>query len=272
MASGNKTVIAFDLYGTLLSTESIAKELATHFGSEKAEFVAALWRRYQLEYTWRLNSMLLFRPFSDVTRLSLEHALAESSLILSDSDIEKLMQAYDSLSVFPDVPSALKSLSIDPSIDAYVFSNGTTSMVHTSVNSSPSLSPYSSVFKSLITVSSLEVYKPDPTVYQYLAKQVGKTLSVEDMESIWLVSGNPFDVVGARAAGIQAAWVDRAGGHHGKGGWNDRLGELTGGGPTIVVKSVEEAVEGIRRWVRENGGEKGSGAGYNREEAALGPG
>jgi len=92
------------------------------------------------------------------------------------------------------------------------------------------------------------------------------------MESIWLVSGNPFDVVGARAAGIQAAWVDRAGGHHGKGGWNDRLGELTGGGPTIVVKSVEEAVEGIRRWVRENGGEKGSGAGYNREEAALGPG
>jgi len=46
MASGNKTIIAFDLYGTLLSTESIAKELATHFGNEKAEAVAALWRRY----------------------------------------------------------------------------------------------------------------------------------------------------------------------------------------------------------------------------------
>ena len=50
------TVIAFDLYGTLLSTESIAKELATHFG-EKAPGLAGLWRRYQLEYTWRLNSM-----------------------------------------------------------------------------------------------------------------------------------------------------------------------------------------------------------------------
>jgi 2-haloacid dehalogenase len=57
MSSTNKTVIAFDLYGTLLSTESIAKELATHFGDDKAQKLAALWRRYQLEYTWRMNSM-----------------------------------------------------------------------------------------------------------------------------------------------------------------------------------------------------------------------
>ena len=57
MSSTDKTVIAFDLYGTLLSTESIAKELATHFGDDKAQKIATLWRRYQLEYTWRMNSM-----------------------------------------------------------------------------------------------------------------------------------------------------------------------------------------------------------------------
>jgi len=50
-------VLAFDLYGTLLSTESIAKKLATHFGEEKANSLSAKWRLYQLEYTWRLNSM-----------------------------------------------------------------------------------------------------------------------------------------------------------------------------------------------------------------------
>lgn len=52
----DKTIVAFDLYGTLLSTESIAKQLEKHIGP-KAEAVSALWRRYQLEYTWRLNSM-----------------------------------------------------------------------------------------------------------------------------------------------------------------------------------------------------------------------
>lgn len=53
----DKTVVAFDAYGTLLSTESIAKKLASHFGQEKAQTIAATWRKYQLEYTWRLNSM-----------------------------------------------------------------------------------------------------------------------------------------------------------------------------------------------------------------------
>ena len=57
MASNNNIIIAFDLYGTLLSTESIAKELSTHFGKDKAAGLAGLWRRFQLEYTWRLNSM-----------------------------------------------------------------------------------------------------------------------------------------------------------------------------------------------------------------------
>jgi FMN phosphatase YigB (HAD superfamily) len=57
MSSTQNTIVAFDLYGTLLSTESIAKQLASHVGEEQAAAIAAIWRMYQLEYTWRLNSM-----------------------------------------------------------------------------------------------------------------------------------------------------------------------------------------------------------------------
>lgn len=52
-----QTIIAFDLYGTLLSTESIATELAKIYGQEKATALAARARTLQLEYTWRSNSM-----------------------------------------------------------------------------------------------------------------------------------------------------------------------------------------------------------------------
>lgn len=52
-----KKVLAFDLYGTLLSTNSIATALSEHYGPEMAESIATLWRRYQIEYTFRLNSM-----------------------------------------------------------------------------------------------------------------------------------------------------------------------------------------------------------------------
>lgn len=52
-----ENIVAFDLYGTLLSTDSIVKQLEKHFENAKAKSISALWRRYQLEYTWRLNSM-----------------------------------------------------------------------------------------------------------------------------------------------------------------------------------------------------------------------
>lgn len=57
MSSSSEIVLAFDLYGTILSTASIAEALAEHLGKEKAAEVAATWRTLQLEYTWRLNSM-----------------------------------------------------------------------------------------------------------------------------------------------------------------------------------------------------------------------
>ncbi|TAQ89880.1 hypothetical protein B7494_g1815 [Chlorociboria aeruginascens] len=246
MAARAEIVVAFDLYGTLLSTESIARELAGYFGSERADSIAALWRRYQLEYTFRMNSMALYKPFSEITDKSLRHALAEHAVSLSDSDIESLMRAYDSLDTFPDVEPGLKDMASDPSIHAYVFSNGTDAMVGSSVKQSPSLSPYSSVFRDLVTTQEIEAFKPDPKVYRYLAKRVGKTTSRQDMSTIWLVSGNPFDCVGAKAAGMQCCWIDRAGGHHGKGGWTDRLGDLASGGPTLMVQGVDEAIDAIR--------------------------
>lgn len=57
MTSKQKTILAFDVYGTVLSTESIARKLATFVGEEKSKAIAKSWRKYQLEYTWRCNSM-----------------------------------------------------------------------------------------------------------------------------------------------------------------------------------------------------------------------
>ncbi|KAK7528003.1 uncharacterized protein IWZ02DRAFT_496874 [Phyllosticta citriasiana] len=45
----NNVEVAFDAYGTLLSTESIAEKLTTHFGAAKAQTIAATWQKYQLD-------------------------------------------------------------------------------------------------------------------------------------------------------------------------------------------------------------------------------
>lgn len=51
-------VLAFDIYGTLLSFEAVIHELKRFLNDDaRARTVAQTWRRYQLEYTFRLNSM-----------------------------------------------------------------------------------------------------------------------------------------------------------------------------------------------------------------------
>lgn len=150
------------------------------------------------------------------------------------------MEAYDSLSIFPDVIPALTAVKNNPRLTAVVFSNGTDRMVEGSVKSSPELGPHASVFSQLITVEEVKKYKPHPDVYYHLAEKVGKGKSKEEMAKMWLVSGNPFDIVGCRAVGMQAAWVDRSGN-----GWTDQLVQDSLGKPTVVVQDLGKIAEVI---------------------------
>lgn len=150
--------------------------------------------------------MSTYIPFSDVTQRSLQHTIAEAGLSITTRQIEHLMHAYDSLSTFPDVGPALSALKSEKNITPVVFSNGTDDMVSASVHRSPDLAGYKGVFEQLVTVEEVGAFKPDPRVYEYLAKTMGKDSSLEeDMGSMWLVSGNPFDVTGARAVGMQVS-------------------------------------------------------------------
>lgn len=175
-----------------------------------------------------------------MTRNALRHALSESDSPLDSEAIEKLMKAYDSLSTFPDVSATLDDIAKASWLTPVVFSNGTLQMVSNSVHSSPDLSPHASAFKSMVTVESVKCFKPDPAVYYHLAEQVGK--SREEMGSMWLVSGNPFDIVGARAVGMQAAWVDRKGE-----AWVDALVQDEGLRPTIIVRDLKEIMKALRK-------------------------
>ncbi len=232
-------VLAFDVYGTLLSTSSIASKLATHFGADKGEQLAITWRKYQLEYTWRMNSMGVYAPFDSVTRRSLEHTLAESGLRLNDEDTKEMMKQYDRLSTFPDVQPALEKLKDVKNLTIVAFSNGTRDMVSGSMKNSSDLSPYTDVFHDVVVVDECRKYKPAAEAYWHLAERMRKRReNAQEMSEIYLVSGNPFDIVGGKATGMNAIWVDRAGN-----GWQDRLLPATRTNlPSEIVKSLEDIV------------------------------
>lgn len=78
----HSAVIAFDLYGTLLSTESISERLTEIIGSqEKGNQITASWRKYQLEYSWRLTCMGMSRRFNNTS----ENELTMQDLMITSS-------------------------------------------------------------------------------------------------------------------------------------------------------------------------------------------
>lgn len=148
------------------------------------------------------------------------------------------MHAYDSLSTFPDVKDALTSLEKDDTFELAYFTQADYAMVSASVTKSPELSQFKT-FK-IVTSEATKKFKPAPETYHHLLREVGR----KDFAGLWLVSGNPFDIVGARTMGMNAAWVDRAGG-----GWADCLGEPDLG-PSVIVKDVGEIAEKVKAYTK----------------------
>lgn len=143
------------------------------------------------------------------------------------------MEEYDHLSTFPDVAPALENLRKRVDVKPVIFSNGTKQTVSNSVSLSPNLAPHTALFADLITVESVEKFKPAPEVYEHLA-----TSTNTDKGSIWLVTANPFDVVGATKCGVKAAWLDRNGR-----GWEDAAApELR---PRVIERNLEDLLKAI---------------------------
>jgi len=238
MPDDTKTVLALDIYGTILDTNRIASSIQTNTrcSTDFARRLSELWRRYQLEYTWRLNSIGLYEPFDVVTKNSLKHAAAELELPLSDDTITALVGDYNHLLPFEDAVPAIQDLKRLGNVDIVIFSNGTNEMVTAAVNAAL---PQELLPLPLFLVDSVKRYKPAPEVYKGLLNDVSEISGARsDALNVWLVSGNPFDVTGARAAGLGAIWIDRAGK-----GWTDQLPLPRGGlGGFKIIRNLRELI------------------------------
>lgn len=174
---------------------------------------------------------------------SLHHAARDLRVTLQQDQIDQLIKSYDSLSTFPDVAAALERINSSPNLVPVIFSNGQKSMVENSVLRSHDLGPQAGVFADIITVDEVQKFKPTPDVYYYLARLVGK--QPHEYRDIWLVSGNPFDITGSKNAGLNAAWVDRAGL-----GWRDGL--IEDGVPTVSSQRLDDLMVQIEDHIRRN--------------------
>ncbi len=191
--------LGFDVFGTLVDPLQMSVLLEQMIGSEQAPLVARVWREKQLEYTFRRGLMGAWQDFTVCTEQALQYALNSADIELTELQCQQLMAGYEQLVPFADVLPALTQLGQTGAKTA-AFSNGTADHVSTILGNAGVLP----LLQQVVSVEELQTYKPNPELYRHLCRRLDT-----EPESTWLISSNPFDVIGAKHAGIRAAWIKR---------------------------------------------------------------
>jgi 2-haloacid dehalogenase len=191
--------LGFDVYGTLVDPLGIGTELRRFVGDD-ADRVAQLWRTTQLEYTWRRSLMGLYEPFSVCTAQALDFAARSLGHQLAPGAAETLLEKYRELPAFPEAAAGLERIR-RAAHRMVAFSNGEAHFVRAVLDNGGLLA----LLDDVVSVDELKIYKPASSVYRHLAVRMGTEIA-----ATWLVSSNPFDVIGAKTAGLRAAWVCRS--------------------------------------------------------------
>jgi 2-haloacid dehalogenase len=219
------TTLAFDVYGTLVDPSGMAKHLTNNLGAKAADF-AAFWREKQLEYSFRRGLMQNYADFSICTSDALNFTCQRFKVAISEERRSELLRLYRHLPRFEDVTPALSSL--QTAFRLFAFSNGKRSEIE-AVLSNANIRDF---FEGLVTADDVRTFKPNPAVYSYARRATGAWSS-----PFWLVSSNPWDVIGARSAGLSSAWVQRS---------EERIYDPWGIEPNVTVRTLIDLPAALR--------------------------
>jgi len=197
--------LTFDLFGTILDlgrslTPYIAEYLKTKGSTTSPEHFWQQWRgRQRIEQYQDTIMMLGHSGYLETSRRGLVWVLKLNNISYNKEEVKGLMAAWQNLSPFPEVIDGLHRL--HQRFKLIALSNGEPHFLDHLVNNRIQYN-----FDRIISVELVGSFKPHPGVYRRAARE----LELEVGECM-MVSSNSFDIVGARACGFRAAFVDRYG-------------------------------------------------------------
>ena len=219
-------VCMFDQYGTVVDMQSGLTEIATPYLKAKGwtgnphSFVT-WWRRTHFE-----NSMidaLLHRehtPYREIGHRAVAFVLERAGIPHTTEEVHGLVAEIEKLRPFPEVPEALARLGRHYQL--VVLSNGDPDMLETAKR-------YHKVpFDRVISVAEANAFKPHVATYTKAAAICGVA-----MDEVLFVANHAFDCIGAKAAGMRAAFIDR----------RKRPFGATPHQPDVIVSSMTELAD-----------------------------
>jgi 2-haloacid dehalogenase len=215
------SVIAFDVNETLSDLSPLGARFVEVGASAS---VAPLWFASVLRDGFALITAGENPPFAGVARELLLSLLSQAQLNRPVEEAARyVMDGFAALELHPDVAPGIDRLH-EAGLRLVTLSNGAALVAERLLTAAN----VRDRFERLLSVEDAGSWKPAARAYEY-ATQVCD-VKPEDMV---LVAVHPWDVDGARRAGLQSAWVNRTGGPF----------PATFLEPTYTVGGIEELAE-----------------------------
>lgn len=195
-------VVMFDQYGTVVDMQAGLTEIATPFLKQKGwtgnpgSFVT-WWRRTHFE-----NSMIdallhkAHTPYREIGHAAVAHTMDRAGIDYTLEEVKYLVGCIERLKCFPDVPEALARLKTKYKIA--VLSNGDPDMLEAAKGH------HGIAFDQVISVAVANSFKPHVATYTRAAE-----IMRVRMDEVLFVANHAFDCIGAKAAGMHSAFIDR---------------------------------------------------------------
>ncbi|GAA5063781.1 haloacid dehalogenase type II [Nocardia callitridis] len=198
--------VMFDFYGTVVDMQGSLVRAMTPFLESKGytenppSRLVTWWRRTHFE-----NSMidgLLDRdhtPYRQIGFEAVKYTLERAGIDATDDEVRELFSNITRLDPFPDVVQALTDIK-EHGLELYILSNGDPDLLAEGV-------PFSKtehLWDRVISVAEADSFKPAKVTYQTATALVGL-----GRQEVLFVANHAFDCIGAKAAGLRTAFIDR---------------------------------------------------------------
>jgi 2-haloacid dehalogenase len=195
-------VCMFDQYGTVVDMQTGLVEIAAPFLRAKgwqgnANSFVTWWRRTHFE-----NSMidaLLHRqhtPYREIGERSVAYVMDRAGIDHTMDEVRALVDHIVRLRPFPEVPAALDRLRTRYRL--VVLSNGDPDMLEAAKQH------HGIAFERGISVAAANSFKPHIATYTKAAE-----ICRVRMDEVLFIANHAFDCIGAKAAGMRTAFIDR---------------------------------------------------------------
>lgn len=192
-------LLVFDVNETLLDLTPLRTTVAAALVG-RSELVGG-WFRALLHYSLVHNATEDYVPFGDIAVAALRLTAARNAISLTEKAAREALAPLARLPPHPDVPTGLARLR-DAGYRLAALTNGSMA----GVTAQLAFADLEQYFEEQLSVESVRYFKPDRRVYAWAARRLGG-----DPSATLLVAAHPWDLMGARAAGWQTAFLHRPG-------------------------------------------------------------